>query len=302
MKSPTAETSKIQVITQLLLSGALAQEQFQSCLNQEFGELFFLIWQLYLAQELSGKEGSFITEDPARDGNNWYLYVYNNPLRFTDPTGLKGQQEDEGLSLAEERQRIANMESQLQDSSSIGAAQALESQIKEAKANYNAFVAEVLPPESAADYGGDGLSGDFEDDYVAYYQDPHPGIDITSSTDSGFESPFYLQYESSSTAQSSNPIVFSVPGTTLRMRLKHSDEEDVQALQEAGVKMYDPGTEIVPYPEKQNPGAIHFHLEVRDTEGSMVDPFGFSEGTSDEYLYNYGTHENPDWGSMNVTW
>jgi RHS repeat-associated protein len=32
--------------------------------------------------------GRFITEDPARDGVNWYAYCGNNPLTHTDPTGL----------------------------------------------------------------------------------------------------------------------------------------------------------------------------------------------------------------------
>lgn len=32
--------------------------------------------------------GRFITEDPARDGINWYVYCGNNPLSYTDPTGL----------------------------------------------------------------------------------------------------------------------------------------------------------------------------------------------------------------------
>ncbi len=32
--------------------------------------------------------GRFTTEDPARDGLNWYVYVRNNPLRYVDPTGL----------------------------------------------------------------------------------------------------------------------------------------------------------------------------------------------------------------------
>jgi RHS repeat-associated protein len=32
--------------------------------------------------------GRFITEDPARDGISWYVYVSNNPLKFTDPSGL----------------------------------------------------------------------------------------------------------------------------------------------------------------------------------------------------------------------
>lgn len=32
--------------------------------------------------------GRFITEDPARDGRNWFVYCGNNPICFTDPNGL----------------------------------------------------------------------------------------------------------------------------------------------------------------------------------------------------------------------
>lgn len=32
--------------------------------------------------------GRFITEDPIKDGNNWYAYCRNNPYSYTDPTGL----------------------------------------------------------------------------------------------------------------------------------------------------------------------------------------------------------------------
>ena len=32
--------------------------------------------------------GRFITEDPARDGLNWYVYCANNPINFIDPLGL----------------------------------------------------------------------------------------------------------------------------------------------------------------------------------------------------------------------
>ena len=35
------------------------------------------------------EDGScFISEDPARDGSNWYGYCGNNPMTYTDPTGL----------------------------------------------------------------------------------------------------------------------------------------------------------------------------------------------------------------------
>ena len=32
--------------------------------------------------------GRFISEDPAMDGNNWYIYCNNNPINFVDPWGL----------------------------------------------------------------------------------------------------------------------------------------------------------------------------------------------------------------------
>ena len=31
--------------------------------------------------------GRFTTEDPAKDGLNWYVYCDNNPVMFVDPTG-----------------------------------------------------------------------------------------------------------------------------------------------------------------------------------------------------------------------
>ena len=46
--------------------------------------------------------GRFITEDPIRDGVNWYVYVGNNPLGYTDPTGLK----DVVTSSADEEQEL----------------------------------------------------------------------------------------------------------------------------------------------------------------------------------------------------
>ncbi len=31
--------------------------------------------------------GRFLTEDPVRDGNNWYVYCNNNPVKYVDPSG-----------------------------------------------------------------------------------------------------------------------------------------------------------------------------------------------------------------------
>ena len=37
---------------------------------------------------LDPKTGSFTTEDPIRDGLNWFSYCGGNPLKFVDPSGL----------------------------------------------------------------------------------------------------------------------------------------------------------------------------------------------------------------------
>ena len=34
--------------------------------------------------------GRFVSEDPALDGYNWYVYCGSNPIRYVDPTGLWG--------------------------------------------------------------------------------------------------------------------------------------------------------------------------------------------------------------------
>ncbi len=54
--------------------------------------------------------GRFTTEDPARDGLNWYVYVRNNPLRFVDPTGLDAVADPEYLKNLEAQEYYANLE------------------------------------------------------------------------------------------------------------------------------------------------------------------------------------------------
>ncbi len=42
----------------------------------------------YNARWYDADTGRFISEDPARDGQNWFIYVSNNPLKFIDPSGM----------------------------------------------------------------------------------------------------------------------------------------------------------------------------------------------------------------------
>jgi RHS repeat-associated protein len=42
----------------------------------------------YRARYYSPELQRFISEDPIRDGNNYFVYAANNPLRYTDPMGL----------------------------------------------------------------------------------------------------------------------------------------------------------------------------------------------------------------------
>ena len=46
------------------------------------------------ARWYDSETGKFITEDPVRDGNNWYVYCRNNPLKYIDPMGLSTTLDD----------------------------------------------------------------------------------------------------------------------------------------------------------------------------------------------------------------
>jgi len=59
------------------------------------------------ARWYDAKTGRFISEDPIRDGLNWYAYCSNNPVNYVDPTGLFDESTgkvEEGDNLTEIRE------------------------------------------------------------------------------------------------------------------------------------------------------------------------------------------------------
>jgi RHS repeat-associated protein len=44
----------------------------------------------YGYRDYKAEVARFTTEDPIRDGNNWYAYVNNDPVNWVDPWGLEG--------------------------------------------------------------------------------------------------------------------------------------------------------------------------------------------------------------------
>ena len=46
----------------------------------------------YGFRDYSPTHARFITEDPIRDGENWFSYVGNNPVNWVDPWGLSASE------------------------------------------------------------------------------------------------------------------------------------------------------------------------------------------------------------------
>lgn len=268
------------------------------------------------------EDGStFISEDPAQDGMNWYGYCGANPMNATDPTGLladeswksliqdmvsgRGSYDDLKTEYeGREREQIAETQQQLenlaQDSWTGELRDDLNQKLDQMMADYNRDVV----PKSADDYGATGITGNFEDEnpYFGLGQDPHPGTDIVGGT--GFQTPWYTKFEGANTNQGSNPFVLSVPGTPYRIRTKHGDTEAVNNLAAQGQQTFSPGQQIIATPQNQNPEGvgIHFHVEIRTTAPNaaspLVNPIGLSPGTYSTYQFQYP--EPFGWGSMNT--
>ena len=61
---------------------------------------------IYLrARYMNPSTGRFISQDPIRDGNNWYTYCHNDPINFFDPSGKK-ESRDESILTAGDYQKV----------------------------------------------------------------------------------------------------------------------------------------------------------------------------------------------------
>ncbi|MBN2531531.1 MAG: RHS repeat-associated core domain-containing protein, partial [Spirochaetales bacterium] len=71
-----------------------------SYIGREFDEEINLYY--VNARYYDATTGRFINVDPIQDGWNWYVYANNNPLKFTDPSGLSEEKiKDETITTTE---------------------------------------------------------------------------------------------------------------------------------------------------------------------------------------------------------
>ena len=74
--------------------------------------------QAYLRARYYDPElGRFLTEDPAQDGLNWYVYCANNPVNFVDPSGESWEYFDSYLD--NEQRMVINTYTKYYESSGI---------------------------------------------------------------------------------------------------------------------------------------------------------------------------------------
>jgi hypothetical protein len=68
--------------------------------NNGYFSFFCKVKYHFNARWYDADTARFISEDPARFGKNWYRYASQNPLKYTDPTGLRDWYDPGGWSSA----------------------------------------------------------------------------------------------------------------------------------------------------------------------------------------------------------
>ena len=67
--------------------GGVAADEWLACFTGKEYDATGLLY--FNARYYDPVVGRFLTEDPSRKGHSWYTYCANNPLTYTDPTGMR---------------------------------------------------------------------------------------------------------------------------------------------------------------------------------------------------------------------
>jgi RHS repeat-associated protein len=214
--------------------------------------------------------GRFITEDPIKDGLNYYVYCANNPLRYTDPTGLRLDDDLETDLKRNDREEIESYNSKIESASSISEAEEMEQKQLELMGEYNRnydYTSETL-------YPGSTVSQEYKDkqqrlllkdgNYLSY---THSGIDRVNGKD--MMSPGYYRV-----IATDDGFVFERIGTDRRFRVLHMNPEELKRIKEG--QIFVPGEKMGSYPSHpfgRTTSGTHAHIEETGLNSAGVRGF-----------------------------
>ena len=122
------------------------------------------IGAIYLrARTYDPSTGRFTTEDPAKDGLNWYVYCYNNPVNLFDPSGLDPQ--DKSILSREDYVKVLFLQLAFTKAEQVGNTRAMDGAAEQA--------AKIRQkPEYNGKYRSQWDDGTYKKTYI-----PHEGFD-----------------------------------------------------------------------------------------------------------------------------
>ncbi len=191
--------------------------------------------------------GRFVSEDPVKDGTNWYAYVGNRPIVATDPSGLRI---DDYESLTDnEKEKVKTYERDVAEQNHARLEREKERRIKYNKEN-SYTSADFIP--------GSTVSGSFLQQYVDVPFVPegtlltavHTGIDRQSDSAQDIVAPIYLLVVASGAKDGllSDQIVLEVIGLNRQITIMHLDPKEVAGINPGEV--FAPGDKIVSFPKE----------------------------------------------------
>ncbi|MGI5174098.1 RHS repeat-associated core domain-containing protein [Treponema sp. OMZ 840] len=245
----------------------------------------------YGARYLDAKTSRWLTTDPALGeymaGNsngmsggifntinfNLYHYAGNNPIRYTDPTGMESSDEI--------MQQIKSLQAEMANSMNEGQ-EITTSQMdifNSLMGDYNRAIIDE-GRLNVDDYIENGtITTDFEEaqDAIGNYRvNFHTGIDVVGGD---LKTPFFIRGIGGSDT-GSNEKTFEIIGTDLKMRVLHGDANGLKMSQD----FYKPGDTVMSFPKKNNFSIAstgrHFHIELSNGS-NFVNPFTLKQSSKE---------------------